>query len=130
MQLRAFLSGLMAISHISLMVWYYSQPPGWQQQNHELASMVFFGIGFILIGANMFIGACNIQFPIQVEITKFHSVFVLLLGTIYVMHYSGLMTTTNKEKLIMICAGVLVILIIILISAYRHGFFKRETYDL
>jgi len=130
MKLKAIISGLMVISHVALMVWYYSRPSGWAVENHELASLTFYGIGFMLIGINMFIGASNVSFPIQTEIAKFHSVFVLLLGTIYVLHYTGLMTTTNKEKLIMICAGALVILIIILVSAWRHGFFKKETYDL
>lgn len=130
MKAKAVLSAILAIIHVAIMSWYYSNPIQWVVDNHELASLLFFGVGFVLIGMNMFIGASNTQFPIQTEISKFHSIFILLLGTIYVLHYSGLMTTTNKEKLIMICAGVLVILIIILISAWKHGFFKKETYDL
>lgn len=130
MKIKAIASALIAILHIIVMVWYNSQDAEWLNANNDIASFLFFGVSFILIGSNMFIGASNTQFPIQLEISKFHSIFICLLGTIYALHYSGLMLTTHKERLVMICAGVLLIMIIIVVSAWRHGFFKRETYEL
>lgn len=130
MRTKAIASSLIAILHIIIMVWYNSQDSEWLLENHSVTAFLFFGVSFILIGSNMFIGASNTQFPIQLEISKFHSIFIMLLGTIYALHYSGLMLTTHKERLIMICAGVLLIMIIIVVSAWRHGFFKRETYEL
>lgn len=130
MKIKAIASSLIVLIHVVIMVWYNAQDTEWLLINKDIASFLFFGVSFILIGSNMFIGASNTQFPIQLEISKFHSIFIMLLGTIYALHYSGLMLTTHKERLIMICAGVLLIMIIIVVSAWRHGFFKRETYEL
>ena len=129
MKIKAIVSSLIVVLHLLIMVWYYTQDSQWLRINKDIASIMFFGISFILIGLNGFISASNTKLPIQVEIAKFHSIFIMLLGTIFGLHYSGIMITSNKEKLIMICAGVLVILVIILISAWRHGFFKKETYE-
>lgn len=111
------------------MTWYYSHPQTWVNENKDLASFTFFGLCFLFTGFNMVLSSSGDNLPIHNEILKFHGTFILLLGTIYALHYSGLMLTTNKEKLIMICAGVLVIIIIILVSAWRHGFFNPKTYD-
>lgn len=115
--------------HVGIMIWYYSHDSYWKIDNKAVASFWFFGISFMLVGCNMFISASNRIFPIQEEITKFHAVFIMLLGSIYATHYSGIMITTDKEKLIMIVVGVIAVLIIILISAWRHGFFNSKTYD-
>lgn len=126
---KAILSGLLVISHISLMVWYYCQPLQWVIDHKDIASIVFYGVPFIMMGLNMFLASSKYVFPIQTEITKIHSVFIMFLGTIYALHYSGIMVTTNKDKLIMICVGVLTVFVIIIISAWRHGFFNKKTYN-
>lgn len=129
MKVKAVLSALVVLCHIVLMVWYYTHDGEWSVTHKATASFMIFGVSFCLMGLSMLITTLNVDFPIQLEISKFHSVFILLLGTIYGLHYSGLMTTTSKEKLVMICAGVLLIFVIIMVSAWRHGFFNKETYD-
>lgn len=129
MKLKAFISSLLVISHILVMVWYYSHDPKWAIIHKDLASLFFFGFSFLLIGLNMFITSSERILPIQNELSKFHSVFIMLLGTIYALHYSGVLITTNRQKLIMICVGVLTIFVIIMLSAWRHGFFNKKTYN-
>lgn len=129
MRTKAVISALIVLCHFILMVWYYSHDLHWQVEYKTVAAFWFFGGSFILIGLSMLLTTLNAYFPIQLEITKFHSIFILLLGTIYGLHYTNVMTTNNREKLVMICAGVLLIFIIIMISAWRHGFFNKKTYD-
>lgn len=129
MKAKALISSFIVILHLMIMMWYYSKSNEWLIIHKDMAYMMFYGATFFLIGGNMVLSASNKEFPIQVEITKFHGIFILLLGTIYALHYSGILITTNKEKLIMTCAGALTIIIIILISAWRHGFFNARTYD-
>lgn len=129
MRTKALISGLLVILHISITVWYYCHPIDWVVNNSSTASLWFFGIPMVLYGFNVALSSTSDKLPIHVEIIKFQGIFLMLLGTIYAFHYSGLLTTTNREKLIMICVGALLTIIIILVSAWRHGFFNIKTYD-
>jgi len=107
------------------MLWYYLHSDGWQIENYALSSFWFFGISFLLIGTHMYLASSEKYQPIQLKISRFHAIFILILGTIYAFHYSGLVTTNNKEKLMAICISILLIILVFIVSACRHGFFNK-----
>ena len=124
MRISSLLSAGVVLSHMAIMVWYYSHPQGWQSINPAEAGFWFFGVGFILMSINMLISSSITQTPIQLEITKLHGVFVLTLGSIYALHYSGILISNNNEKYYMVLSAVLIAVVIVFINAFRHGFFK------
>jgi len=127
MKVKALLSSLTVVSHMSIMVWYYSHSDEWQISNSADAGFFFFGISFILIAINMIISSSERFIPIQLEITKLHGVFMLSLGTIYALHYSGLLISNNNEKYFMIITAILIAVLIVIFSAWRHGYFKKDS---
>jgi len=127
LSLSSILSALLVVSHMAIMVWYYHQSPSWQAENPAEASFMFFGLSFMIIGSNFILVSISDHTQIQLELSKMHGVFVLSLGTIYALHYSGLMISNNNEKYFMILTAILIAVIIIIFSAWKHGFFSRKN---
>lgn len=127
MKIKAIISSLLVMFHMVIMVWYYSHDEHWQALNPAAASFWYFGIAGVILGLNMIISASNRYTPIQIEIYKLHGVFVLSLGTIYSLHYSGILISNNNEKYFMIITAIFIAVLIVLISAWRHGHFRKDA---
>lgn len=122
---NSILSAILVISHISIMLWYYVHSDGWQAENYALSSFWFFGVSFLIIGTHMYLSSSEKYQPLQLKISRFHAIFILILGTIYAFHYSGLITTNNKEKLMAICISILSVIFVFVVSAWRHGYLNK-----
>lgn len=125
MKINSVISGLLVVSHISIMLWYYLHSEGWQMENPALSSFWFFGISFLIIGTHMYLASSERYQPVQLKIARFHAIFILVLGTIYAFHYSGIITSNNREKLMAICMSIIAVLFVFVASAWRHGFLNK-----
>lgn len=125
--LKTVLSALLFILHCACMVWYFSLSDEYKLINKSQCVLVFYGFGFIFISLNNLLRSDNDLYS-EIEIYRYHNFFVLIIGTIYAVHYSGLLTTTTNEKLALVCTGIIVLFILIFYNLYRYGFFKRDKY--
>jgi|SRR5215217_854076 len=122
-----FLSLVVLVSHLCFMVWYHSHSREWASQNKAFASQMFFGFQFILIGVGFLIPLLfNVRSQIHIEISKIHAFYIIFLGCIYWMHYSGLVTKT-AQSLGVLMLSILFIFIVILFSAWTNGLFKSKN---
>lgn len=109
-----------------IFVQYYSFSDEWKLEHAALVKLLFFGMAFIALGANMVLMCFSKECLIQKEISKIHGVFIFILGVVYTLHYSGIMTTTNNKIFIMV-SSIIGIFVVVLRSAMIYGLFKRDS---
>lgn len=122
-----FLSIVVLVSHLLFMVWYHSHSIEWVVENRVFAKQLFFGFQFILIGISFLIPLVfHVRNPLHLEVAKIHAFYIIFLGIVYWMHYSGVVTK-SAQQLGVLMLSILFIFIVILISAMSHGLFKTKT---
>lgn len=126
--LRTIFSGCLVLAHVALLIWYYSLSREYKLANDATCAFAFFGIQFLIMGINN-LTAPQYKHWVHHEILRFQNLFIVLLGTIYALHYSGVYITENRGKLLMIFVGLFIMFVIVLISMWKHGFLNKKTYD-
>lgn len=122
---KAILSSLILIAHIGFVIWYARLDYSYKELYANEMIAAFCGTAFILPGINNGMSSVNDGFP-QWLIYKFHNLFCLFIGTIYVCHYTGYFITTNNIQFSIYCSIFLTIFTVGIICFFKHRLFKKQ----
>lgn len=87
----------------------------------DLFSAWFYGGNFIILGI-FFILPMSSSLDLQYK--KIQGCFTLLLGLIYVVNYLNIYQTNYSERMWIMLIYLIIVTLMVLISAVRHGYFK------
>lgn len=124
MKNKTVLSGLILIAHIGFMIWYAQLSYSFKMEYESLMIASFYGSALILPALNNLLIHCE-DTAYQIGIYHAHNLFALLIGTVYAMHYTGYLITTNSQQLFIFCIAFLIIFITIFVNVMRYGLYKK-----
>jgi len=122
--LKASLSAFILFVHISVMIYYCMLDRAYKNDHIAMCTAMFYGSALILPALNNLLIHCE-DTAYQIGIYHAHNLFALLIGTIYVLHYTGYLITTNSQQLLIFCIAFLIIFITIFVNVMRYGLYKK-----
>lgn len=122
---KSILVSLIIVLHILIMMWYYNHTSTWCYTNQRLSYSVFYS-SFICIAINMMLSTIGKLSFLTKQFLRIHSVFILGLGTTYILSYSGIITIESLERFYYTLGFALVLFGSIIYSAITNKFFKYE----
>jgi len=87
----------------------------------DLFSAWFYGGNFIILGIFFILPMSN---SLDLQYKKIQGCFTLLLGLIYVVNYLNIYQTNYSERMWIMLIYLIIVTLMVLISALRHGYFK------
>ena len=119
-----FLS-LIIVLHLLILMWYYKHSNIWCYNNARIAYSTFY-LSFICIGLNMLSSTINNLSFLSKQFLRIHSIFIIGLGTTYVLSYRGIIEIENLERFYYTMIFLVVIFLSIVYSAITNKFFNKK----
>ena len=92
-------------------------------KEYDLAVM-YFGTEGVFCSAGIML-ATNSKAWIEKQFSHIHSLFILLRGTVYVLHYTGY-ESGNLERLIWTCIFTLLMVAVFNLKCYFYGYYNER----
>lgn len=91
----------------------------------DLFSAWYFGTNFLIAGLFLLLLRKKELSDLDRQYILVEGWFFMSLGTIYVLNYTHIYITNYSERMWLILIYLLIVSMMILISAVRHGYFKK-----
>jgi len=88
----------------------------------DLFSAWFYGGNFIILGIFIILPMNN---SLDLQYKKIQGIFTLLFGFIYVVNYLNIYQTNYSERMWIMLIYLIIVTLMVLFSALRHGYFKK-----
>lgn len=122
--IKPIISAALLLVHIVIMIYYCGLSPQFKIEHKAICTILFYGSALILPNLNNIITKKD-DMPFQILIFHSHSLFCLVVGTIYVLHYSGLLIS-NYLNITIYCSCFFTIFTIIFYNLIRYGLLKKN----
>jgi len=122
--IKPIISGLLLIMHIACILVFCSLSMEYKLEHKAICIVLFYGSSLILTPINNIIIDCE-DVAYRIGIYHAQNLFCMVIGTIYVMHYTGLYIT-NYLNVAIFCSCFLTIFTIIFYNLIRYGLLKNN----
>jgi len=121
---KPIFSALILMVHIACMIIFCTLSIGYKLEHKAVCTVLFYCTALILPNLNNLITKKE-DTSYRFGIFHAHSLFCLVIGTVYAFHYTGLLTS-NYLNIIIYCSCFFTIFTIIFYNLIRYGLLKKN----
>ena len=122
--IKPIISALLLTVHIATIVYYCGLPTQFKLEHKAICTILFYCTALILPNINNLITKKE-DISYRLGIFQAHSLFCLVIGTIYALHYTGWLIS-DYLNLAIYCICFFTIFTIIFYNLIRYGLLKKN----